>query len=237
LIGKLNKLARSSEGSGKALASVKLGNAMLAMVWGFASTYVFARELATTEFTTFVLLIALANFTIAAEFGFSNILYRRLRDRVLAANDDFSLRELWMLTGFLCGFIVIGVAAILAAMYAGAIETRFEGLFVTVFTLAALNMVVLVAKRTLAALDRNMAFEIIDAIRRAVSLVLLLSVLAGLDLTLSIVLQLALVIAELAMLFGWTRRLVAALPALATDPVGARQSRSRAVYGLSLIHI
>ncbi|MET0364765.1 MAG: hypothetical protein ABW169_08925, partial [Sphingobium sp.] len=88
------------ESNPRVLAVFKLANVGLAMLWGFAVTFVFVRLLPIEEFRAFLLLVALANFTVSADFGFSGILYARLRRFRLGAAEEengFRPRDVAML--------------------------------------------------------------------------------------------------------------------------------------------
>lgn len=184
----------------RVLGLAKLGNVALAMLWGFAVTYVFVRLLPIEEFRAFLLLVAFANFTISADFGFSGILYARLRRHWLTdEGSDFQPRELGALAAFMALVLVAGGLAIGAALAAGLIPTRLPGLFLAFYLLSALNLLTLLAKRALAAVDRNLFWEIIDAVRRLSSLGLLFAALAGVPILLSTLLQIVATLVALAM--------------------------------------
>ncbi|MET0240879.1 MAG: hypothetical protein ABW184_13395 [Sphingobium sp.] len=187
------------EGNSRVLALFKLANVALAMAWGFIVTFVFVRLLPLAEFRGFLLLVAFANFTISADFGFSTIIYARLRRfRLLGAEgSDFQPRDVAMLFAFMALVVLIGAVAIMAGMASGHIATQRPGLFLAFYLLAAMNIFTLLAKRALGALDRNLLWDAIDAVRRTLCTALLLLALFGLPILLSVLLQIALTLLAL----------------------------------------
>lgn len=192
------------EQSARILALVKLANVGLVLVWGFAVTYVFVRVLPLSEFRSFLLLVALGNFTISAEFGVTNIIYARLRAHWLAGRSDagpggFRVEELGILFFFLAALIVVATAILIGALLMRVVPTDQPTLFLLFFLAACLNLPALLAKRSLAAVDGNFLWECLDCGRRVLTISLLLAILAGFDPRISIALQLAISIAVI----GW----------------------------------
>lgn len=186
------------EGQARLLASVKLANVLLAMLWGFAVTFVFVRLLPLAEFKAFLLLVAFANFTISADFGFSGIIYARLRRFRLRDGDGlFQPAEIGMLFAFMTAIVLLGGLAIAICLASGFIPTERPALFMAFYILSALNIIALLAKRALAALDYNLLWEGMDFVRRVLSTGLLLAALAGLPILLSVCLQVGLTVAAL----------------------------------------
>jgi len=179
------------------LGLAKLANVGLAMTWGFVVTFVFVRLLPFHEFRTFLLLVAFANFTISAELGFSTVIYSRLRrTRLSASNGEkaggFRSEELGVLLLFMGGIIGLGGLIIGAALASGAIETAHPALFLAFYATSALNLVALLARRALAALDHNLWWETLDFVRRILSVALLFAALAGLPILTAVLVQLGL---------------------------------------------
>ncbi len=193
------------EQSARILALVKLANVGLILIWGFAVTYVFVRVLPLAEFRSFLLLVALGNFTISAEFGITNIIYARLRQHWLRSKGEttdasgFRVEEMGVLFLFLAAIIVIASAIVIMALALGAVRTDQPTLFLLFFLAACLNLPALLAKRSLAAIDGNFLWELLDCGRRLLTISLLFSILVGLDARLSIALQLTISIA----IIGW----------------------------------
>ncbi len=183
------------EGSARTLAAVKLVNVGLILIWGFAVTYVFVRALPLGAFQAFLLLVAFGNFTISAEFGLTSIIYARLRRHWLGTGDKeigaFRLEEMGVLFLFLTLLILGASLLLLFAMAAGWLGAGMPLLFFLFFLSACLNLPALLAKRALAAIDGNFLWEGLDCLRRVVTIGLLLAVLAGLDIHISVALQLA----------------------------------------------
>ena len=184
------------------LALVKLANVAFAMLWGFTVTYVFVRLLPLGEFKAFLLLVAFANFTISADFGFSGIIYARLRRFWLRegdgqAADVFRSTEIGMLFAFMVLVVLLGGLAIAACLATGFIPTERPALFMAFYALSALNIIALLAKRALAALDHNLLWEAMDFSRRFLSILLLLAALGGLPILLSVCVQIGLTVAIL----------------------------------------
>jgi hypothetical protein len=184
------------EQSARVIALVKLANVGLILIWGFAVTYVFVRVLPLAEFQAFLLLVAFGNFTISAEFGLTSIIYARLRRHWLGqdsseADGGFRLEEMGLLFLLLSGLIVGATALLLGAMALGWLSTTMPLLFLLFFLSACLNLPALLAKRALAAVDGNLVWELLDCGRRVMTIALLFAVLAGLDVRLSVALQLA----------------------------------------------
>jgi hypothetical protein len=190
--GGLLALAARLERRRSLLGLAKLANVGLAMVWGFAVTFVFVRLLPFDEFRVFLLLVAFANFTISAELGFSTVIYSRLRRAKLASEGDFRSEELGVLLLFMLGIVGLGGLLIGAGLAGGAIRTAHPALFLAFYATAALNLVTLLARRALAALDHNLWWEALDFVRRVASLALLLAALIGFPILVSVLLQLAL---------------------------------------------
>jgi len=175
---------------------VKLANVALSMLWGFAVTFVFVRALPGEEFRAFLLLVAFNNFTISAEFGLTNIVYSRLRRFWLGdepgGEQGFRREEIGVLFLFLGGLIVISSLLVVALIALGWIDTQLPAIFLIFFLAAALNVLLLLAKRTLAAMDCNLQWEVIDIARRVLGLMALFAVLGGFSLLHSVAVQLLL---------------------------------------------
>ncbi|RVT41012.1 hypothetical protein [Sphingobium algorifonticola] len=182
------------EGSARLLALVKLANVALVMLWGFAVTYVFVRLLPIETFRAFLLLVAFGNFTVSAELGLTSIVYNRLRRHWLALRgegtaQDFRAEELGVITMLLAGLTIAATIALFGAIQMRLIVTDMPLLFLLFFVTTCLNLFATLAKRTLAAVDRNLLWEAIDMARRVAAIGLLIAALAGMDLTLSVALQ------------------------------------------------
>ncbi len=183
------------------LGLVKLANVALAMFWGFVVTFVFVRLLPLPDFRAFLLLVAFANFTVSAEFGFSTIIYARLRRHVLTGQGGFRAEEIGVLMAFLLAIILTGAVVIAVALGAGWLKTTQPGLFLAFYCVAATNLVALLAKRGLAALDHNLWWEGLDLFRRITGISLLFAALTGgMPLMTSVLAQL--VVAVLCVLLG-----------------------------------
>ncbi|MGK2909380.1 MAG: hypothetical protein ACSLE1_06235 [Sphingobium sp.] len=194
------------ENSVRLLALVKLANVGLGMLWGFAVTYVFVRLLPLHEFRAFLLLVAFGNFTVSAELGLTSIAYNRLRRHWLSARgegetSDFRPEELGVLIALLGGLMLVATGVMIAAILTGLIATDYPWLFVLFFLTACLNLFVTLAKRVLAAVDCNMLWEALDIARRFGLIALLGAALRGMDLTLSVLLQLLLTAAVIGIAF------------------------------------
>lgn len=196
------------ERSARVLALFKLANVGLAMLWGFAVTFVFVRLLPLSEFRAFLLLVAFANFTVSADFGFSGILYARLRQFRLGTEgaDAFRPQDVAMLFAFMAGVVLLGAVLIGAGLASGHIGTARPGLFLAFYLLTAANIFLLLAKRALAALDHNLLWELVDAVRRGLSLLLLAAALAGVPILLSVCLQIVLAMMTLGLGLGIVHR-------------------------------
>ncbi len=172
------------------LGMAKLANVALAMLWGFVVTFVFVRVLPLADFRAFLLLVAFANFTVSAEFGFSTIIYARLRRHLISSEGTFRSEEIGVLLAFMLGVILLGGVLLLLAIATGLIATSQPALFMAFYGVAAMNLVALLAKRALAALDHNLWWEGLDLIRRISGIALLLGALAGLSIFTSVIAQL-----------------------------------------------
>lgn len=185
------------ESDARILAVAKLANVGFAMIWGFAVTFVFVRILPIGEFKAFLLLVAFANFTVSADFGFSGIIYARLRRSRVGeevAAHEFRPEEVAMLFAFMAAVVLIGGIGIAACLATGRITTQHPSLFMAFYALCATNIFGLLVKRALAALDHNLLWEAIDAVRRGLSIILLLVALAGVPILMSVALQILLAI-------------------------------------------
>lgn len=197
----MRALIAAGERSARVLTLTKLANVALAMLWGFAVTFVFVRVLPGQEFSAFLLLVAFNNFTISAEFGLTNVIYARLRRYWLGRQDgsgeptDFLREEIGVLFLFLIALVLGGSVLVLALMELGWIRTGLPAVFLIFFIMSALNVLLLLAKRALAALDHNLLWEIIDIGRRVLALGVLFAVLLGVDLLTSVWTLLALNVA------------------------------------------
>lgn len=187
------RLARWEQNT-RVLTLIKLTNVGLTMLWGFAVTYVFVRLLPEPDFRALLLLIAFNNFTVSAEFGLTNIIYARLRQYWLGGQSTpagFRLEELGALFVGLLALIIVSAIVVMVALVLGFIPTHLPLLFLLFFLASALNVQLLLAKRGLAAIDRNMMWECLDLLRRLLTLLALVTALVGLNLLFSVVLQLA----------------------------------------------
>jgi hypothetical protein len=173
------------------LGLAKLANVALAMLWGFVVTFVFVRLLPIADFRAFLLLVAFANFTVSAEFGFSTIIYARLRRHLLTGEGGFRSEELGVLLAFMLLIVLVGLVLLLLGMSAGLVVTGYPALFIAFYGVAALNLVALLAKRALAALDHNLWWEGLDLVRRLCGIGLLIAALFGLPLLTSVAAQFA----------------------------------------------
>ncbi len=190
LIMRLAGLAAELERRPGALAAAKLINVALAMAWGFVVTFVFVRLLPLTEFRAFLLLIAFANFTVSAELGLTAIAYSRLRKDRVAGTGNFHSKEIVALFWLMALIILAGACAIGIAMVAGAIKTDHPTLFLSFYAVSAINLLAVLGRRALAALDHNIWWEALEFIRRSSGIGLLLASLAGLPILPSVLLQL-----------------------------------------------
>ncbi|MGV3770741.1 MAG: hypothetical protein ACO1NM_11990 [Sphingobium phenoxybenzoativorans] len=193
--GLLSRLERSP----RILAIAKLANVGITMIWGFAVTYVFVRALPLSEFQAFLLLVAFGNFTVSAEFGLTSIIYSRLRRYWLRSagdpdDDDFRMEEIGFLFFLLVAMVVVAGFLLGGAMLAGWVTTGLPLLFFIYFLSACINLPLLLVKRGLMATDHNLFWELLDLVRRGVTLILLLAVLVGFNLTLSVTLQFVLAV-------------------------------------------
>ncbi|WP_171905821.1 hypothetical protein [Sphingobium phenoxybenzoativorans] len=193
--GLLSRLERSP----RILAIAKLANVGITMIWGFAVTYVFVRALPLSEFQAFLLLVAFGNFTVSAEFGLTSIIYSRLRRYWLRSagdpdDDDFRMEEIGFLFFLLVAMVVVAGFLLGGAMLAGWVATGLPLLFFIYFLSACINLPLLLVKRGLMATDHNLFWELLDLVRRGVTLILLLAVLVGFNLTLSVTLQFVLAV-------------------------------------------
>jgi O-antigen/teichoic acid export membrane protein len=78
---------------------------------------------------------------------------------------------------------------LLVALVAGGLDTTMPLLFILFFISACINLPALLAKRALAAVDGNFIWEMLDCVRRLMTIALLLLILKGLDARLSVALQ------------------------------------------------
>ncbi|HWV13776.1 MAG TPA: hypothetical protein VN110_10820 [Sphingobium sp.] len=198
------------EGSARFIALIKLANVGLTLIWGFAVTYVFVRVLPLREFQAFLLLVAFGNFTISAEFGLTSIIYARLRRYWLGhgegSADGFRLEEMGVLFLFLAMLILGGVVILMVALVAGGIDTTMPLLFLLFFLSACINLPALLAKRALAAVDGNFVWEMLDCLRRLMTIALLLLILMGLDARLSVALQILISLTVIGYAIGLVHR-------------------------------
>ena len=193
----VRRLIAAGERSARIVTLAKLATVGLSMIWGFAVTFVFVRAIPAADFRVFLLLVAFNNFTLSAEFGFTNVIYARMRRWWLAGRsedgaDRFRHEEVGVLFLFL-GLLILGSTLLVGAgLLTGLIATSLPGIFLIFFAGSALNILLLLAKRALAALDRNLMWEVVDSARRVAGLGILLSILAGVDLMSAVIILLAL---------------------------------------------
>lgn len=180
------------------LGIAKLANVALAMLWGFVVTFVFVRLLPIGEFRTFLLLIAFANFTVSAELGLTSIVYSRLRRHRIAGEGAFRSEEIGALFWLMVAIIAVGALLIGAAIALGAIGTDHPLLFIAFYAVSACNLLAVLVRRALAALDHNLWWEALDFLRRLCGIALLLISLVGLPILDSVLLQLAVALVALA---------------------------------------
>ena len=227
--GGLLALAGRLERRRSLLGAAKLVNVGLAMAWGFVVTSVFVRLLPFHEFRAFLLLVAFANFTISAELGFSTVIYSRLRRTRLSGEGDFRSEELGVLLLFMSGIVGLGGLLIGAGLASGMIGTAHPVLFLAFYAASALNLIALLARRALAALDHNLWWEALDFLRRAASIALLLASLVGLPILTSVLLQLAVALAVILLGLATVQRELA-MPAAHWWSLGRGWAHVRANY-------
>ncbi len=174
------------------LGVAKLANVALAMGWGFVVTFVFVRLLPIDEFRTFLLLIAFANFTVSAELGLTSIVYSRLRRDRIAGEGTFRSEEIGAIFWLMTAIIMTGACLIGGAIALGLIPTRHPVLFIAFYGVSAINLLTVLARRALAALDHNLWWEALDFLRRFAGIVLLIASLFGFPILDSVLVQLAL---------------------------------------------
>jgi hypothetical protein len=200
------------ERSARVLAVVKLANVALVMAWGFAVTYVFVRLLPFGEFRAFLLLVAFGNFTVSAELGLTTIVYTRVRRYWLAqagegaADHGFRHEEPGVMVLLFLGLMLAGTAVVVVAIGTGLIATGRPLLFILFFLTACLNLFAALARRMLAAVDRNLVWDLMDMARRVALLALLGAALLGLNLELAVGLQLLLSVAAVLVAFAMLHR-------------------------------
>jgi len=140
--------------------------------------------------------VAFNNFTISAEFGLTNIIYSRLRRFWLGDETEgeqrFRHEEIGVLILFLGALIIVASLLVATMIALGWINTQLPAIFLIFFLAAALNVLLLLAKKTLAAMDCNLAWEMVDISRRVLGLVALFAVLGGFSLLHSVAVQLLL---------------------------------------------
>ncbi len=197
--GGLVALAGRMERVPGVLGLAKLANVALGMIWGFVVTFVFVRLLPIGEFRTFLLLIAFANFTVSAELGLTSIVYSRLRRDRITGEGAFRSEEIVALFWLMTGIIALGAGLIGAAIEKGLIPTAHPLLFLAFYGVSAINLLTVLARRALAALDHNLWWEVIDFVRRSTGIALLFASLVGLPILDSVLLQLALALGLLAL--------------------------------------
>ncbi|MBU0556587.1 MAG: hypothetical protein KKD64_10555 [Alphaproteobacteria bacterium] len=197
MIAGLIALAGRLEKHAGLLGLAKLGNVALAMLWGFVVTFVFVRLLPIEEFRSFLLLVAFANFTVSAELGLSAIAYARLRRARVSGEGAFDPAEVVALLWILTGLVLLGGVLIVVAMATGLLKTAYPVLFVSFYVVAALNLLTLLARRALAAIDHNLWWEVLDSIRRFSGVALLIAALGPLTILTSVFIQLGVALAVL----------------------------------------
>jgi len=189
LVALAGRLERRSTGL---LALAKLANVALAMGWGFIVTFVFVRLLPMEEFRSFLLLVAFANFTVSAELGLTAIVYSRLRRDRVAGGGGFRAEEIAALLWLMGAIVLAGALLIAGGIAAGLIRTGYPGLFIAFYGASAVNLVAVLVRRALAALDHNLWWEALDVLRRVGGIALLLASLVGLPIFDAVLAQLVL---------------------------------------------
>ena len=197
MIGGLIALAGRLEGRSGVLGIVKLSNVALAMLWGFVVTFVFVRLLPIGEFRSFLVLTAFANFTVSAELGLSAITYARLRRTRVGDEQTFHASEIVGLLWLMGGIVLSGAGLIALAMVTGFLKTAYPALFLAFYGVAAMNLLTLLARRALAAVDQNLWWEALDGIRRFSGIALLIAALGPMPILVSVLLQLVIALAVL----------------------------------------
>lgn len=150
-----------------AYLSLKLLNAALTMIWGFALTAIMVRAVGITEYARYVLVAAVGIYLSAADFGVSFLIYSRLREAFLKA-DVSPLRE--PVAAALSLYVLVTGAAVLLFVPLGGWllppgETDFVAL-VLFFCISALNLPWLMVRAMGNAVDKYMVFELLDVLRR-----------------------------------------------------------------------
>ncbi|MBN8832582.1 MAG: hypothetical protein J0G94_18635, partial [Sphingomonadales bacterium] len=107
----------------------------------------------------------------------------------------------------------LGACLIALGIAAGLISTSHPGLFIAFYGVSALNLLAVLAKRVLAALDHNLWWEGVDFVRRILGVALLVASLVGLPILDSVLLQLAISLALLWLGMATIHRSLAMAPA------------------------
>lgn len=162
---------------------LRVATALGAVVSGFALTYSFARTLEPSAFALFVWVGNLGTALWLLDLGFAKVLYVRLREAHLAEGlpRDADLRlEASAVVAAYAALVLLGGLAVLAL--AGVAGEGRGGTLAMFFVFSALNLPWFTLRNIAAAVDRFVAFESMDAARRALHIGLLLALPLGLPL-------------------------------------------------------
>jgi len=134
-------------------------NGASTLLWGLAQSYVFVRALGVDEFGRLILVGALAAYLVAADLGASRVIYVALRRPHLDGALGEARHEAAFALAAYAALAVVGTAAFAAVV--GEADLTLWFLF------AALHLPWAMARAVAGATDRWLAFEAVDALRRA----------------------------------------------------------------------
>jgi O-antigen/teichoic acid export membrane protein len=155
-----------------AYLALKGVNLLLTTALNFGLVYVLIRKLSLTDYSAFVLMTAIGSYVLAADLGFSSVVYQRVRSAFLAgrARDGLSL-AVTTFGLYLC--LALGTAAIAFGMLTVKDGASGAGQTLGVYFLALLLALPwMIVRSTANAVDRFLIYEATEAARRMVLIIL-----------------------------------------------------------------
>lgn len=161
---------------------LKAANLALTSAWSFALIFVLVRVLPLADYANVAVVTGLGGYVLAVNLGFSTVVYANLRRNFLehgpAEERAISIATLVLYAGF------AGLAALIfwACVFGLPIGSPGIRLALAVhFTALSCALPWTIVRVSAAAVDRFMAFELIELARRALALVLVIAMLFGLS--------------------------------------------------------
>lgn len=155
-----------------AYLALKGVNLLLTTALNFGLVYVLIRKLSLTDYSAFVLMTAIGSYVLAADLGFSSVVYQRVRTAFLAGRPREGLSLAVTTFGlYLC--LALGTAGIAFGVLTVKDGAGGAGQVLGVYFLALLLALPwMIVRSTANAVDRFLVYEATEAARRMILIIL-----------------------------------------------------------------